>query len=55
MESMSTCGANRNRSTPSNLTPSTSAFAVRSSIVSRSMDGSASGEPLPTTPGQAAL
>ncbi len=52
--SMSTCGAKRNRSKPSNLTPSTSAAAVRSSIVSRSIGGSASG-PLPTTPGQAAL
>ena len=54
-ESISTCGANRKRSTPSKRTPSTSALAVRSSIVSRSMNGSASGEPLPTTPGQAAL
>ena len=39
-ESMLTCGANRNRSTPSNFTPSTSAAAVRSSIVSRSIGGS---------------
>src|SRR5947209_10088761 len=54
-ESMSTCGANRNRSTPSNLTPSTCALAVRSSMVSSSMNGSAPAEPLPTTPGQAAL
>jgi len=52
--SMSTCGAKRNRSTPSNFTPSTSAAAVRSSIVSRSMAGSEP-SPLPTTPGQAAL
>ena len=35
--SMLTCGSKRKRSTPSNLTPLTSAAAVRSSIVSRSM------------------
>ena len=52
--SMLTCGSNRNRSKPSNLTPSTSAAAVRSSIVSSGIGGSESG-PLPTTPGQAAL
>ena len=46
--------ANRNRSTPSNRTPSTSAAAVRSSMVSRSMGGSESG-PLPTSPGHMAL
>ena len=51
---MLTCGANRKRSTPSNLMPSTSAAAVRSSIVSRSMAGS-DPSPLPTTPGHAAL
>src|SRR6185436_14903501 len=51
---MLTCGSNRNRSTPSNLTPSTDASAVRSSIVSRSMGGSPSG-PLPTSPGHIAL
>jgi hypothetical protein len=54
LASMSTWGANRNRSTPSNFTPSTSAAAVRSSIVSRSIAGSEP-SPLPTTPGQAAL
>ena len=53
--SMLMCGSNRNRSTPSNLTPSTFAFAVRSSIVSRSMDGSAPGLPFPTRPGHMAL
>ncbi len=53
--SMETCGSNRNRSTPSNLTPLTSARAVRSSIVSRSMQGSAPGLPLPTSPGHMAL
>jgi hypothetical protein len=52
--SMSMCGANRKRSTPSNLTPSTSAAAVKSSMVSSSIGGSESG-PFPTTPGQAAL
>ena len=36
------------------LTPSTSAAAVRSSIVSRSIGGSESG-PLPTSPGHIAL
>jgi len=54
-ESMLICGSNKNKSNPSNLMPSTSAAAVRLSIVSRSMNGSASGAPLPTTPGQAAL
>ena len=54
LESMSMCGAKRNRSKPSKRTPSNSASAVRSSIVSRSIGGSAPG-PLPTTPGQAAL
>ena len=49
------CGSNRKISTPSNLTPSTSAAAVRSSIVSRSSEGSAPGEPLPTRPGHMAL
>ncbi len=44
-------GTGRSRRTS---TPSTSAAAVRSSIVSRSIGGSESG-PLPTTPGQAAL
>src|SRR5687768_13904142 len=53
-ESMSTCGSNRKRSTPSNRAPSTSAAAVRSSIVSRSIGGSESG-PLPTRPGHIAL
>ncbi len=46
--SMLTCGRNRKRSNPSNLTPSTSAAAVRSSIVSRSIGGSGA-FPLPTT------
>ena len=54
-ESMSTCGAQRKRSTPSNFAPFTSAAAVRSSISSRPMMGSAPGEPLPTTPGHVAL
>ncbi len=54
VESMFTCGSNRNRSTPSNFWPSTSAAAVRSSIVSRPIGGSLP-SPLPTTPGQAAL
>ena len=52
--SMLKCGEKRNRSKPSNFTPSTSAAAVRSSMVSRSIGGSESG-PLPTTPGQDAL
>ncbi len=57
VESISVCGSDRNKSTPSNLTPSTSAAAVRSSIVSRSMGGSAPGPspPLPTRPGHIAL
>ena len=55
VESMLTCGSKRNRSTPSNLTPLTSAFAVLSSIVSRSIGGSAPGPPLPTSPGHIAL
>ena len=53
--SMLTWGSKRNRSTPSNLTPLTSALAVRSSMVSRSMQGSAPGLPLPTKPGHMAL
>src|SRR5216117_4616795 len=53
--SMLTCGSKRNRSTPSNLTPSTDALAVKSSIVSRSIAGSAPGLPLPTRPGHIAL
>ena len=55
VESMLTCGSKRKRSTPSNLTPFTSAFAVWSSIVSRSIGGSAPGPPLPTRPGHIAL
>src|SRR3954452_23272626 len=51
---MLTWGSKRNRSTPSNLWPSTSAAAVRSSMVSSPIGGSLS-SPLPTTPGQAAL
>ena len=43
--SMLTCGSKRNRSTPSNATPLTDVFAVRSSIVSRSIGGSAPGFP----------
>ena len=50
LESMLTCGSKRKRSTPSNLTPLTSAAAVRSSMVSRSMDGSA---PAPCRRGRA--
>src|SRR5262249_49530546 len=53
--SMLVCGSKRNRSTPSKRMPSTSAFAVRSSMVSRSMQGSAPGLPLPTRPGHMAL
>jgi hypothetical protein len=52
--SMLMCGSKRKMSTPSNFTPLTSAFAVRSSMVSRSMAGSESG-PLPTRPGHMAL
>ena len=48
------CGSNRKRSNPSNLTPSISAFAVSSIMVSIEIGGSESG-PLPTTPGQEAL
>src|SRR5215813_3330966 len=55
LESMSVCGRDRKMSTPSKRWPSTSAAAVRSSIVSRSITGSASGPPLPTSPGQVAL
>ena len=55
VESMSTWGALRKRSTPSNRTPSTSAAAVQSSMVSRSMKGSSASGPFPTTPGQPAL
>src|ERR1041385_4073608 len=55
VESIETCGSNRKRSTPSNFWPSTSAFAVYSSIVSRSIAGSAPGLPLPTRPGHMAL
>src|SRR5579864_1253545 len=54
VESISVCGDARNKSTPLNLIPSTSAACVRSSIVSRSMGGSESG-PLPTSPGHMAL
>jgi len=54
LASMSTCGSNRKRSTPSKRTPFTLAAAVRSSIVSRSIGGSESG-PLPTSPGHIAL
>src|SRR5262245_55265111 len=53
--SMLMWGSYRKMSTPSNLMPSTSAAAVRSSIVSRSMVGSAPGLPLPTSPGHIAL
>src|SRR4051812_22112735 len=52
---MLTCGSNRNRSTPSNLVPFDEALAVISSIVSRSIGGSAPGPPLPTSPGHIAL
>src|SRR5215813_4950349 len=55
LESISVCGRERKMSIPSKRTPSTSAAAVRSSIVSRSITGSASGPPLPTSPGQVAL
>src|SRR5262245_57526474 len=55
LASMLTCGSKRNRSTPSNFVPSTFALAVRSSIVSRSIAGSAPGLPLPTRPGHIAL
>ncbi len=55
VESMLTCGSNRNRSTPSNRLPFDRAAAVRSSIVSRSIGGSAPGPPLPTRPGHIAL
>src|SRR5262245_34125877 len=55
LESISVCGRDRKMSTPSKRWPSTSAAAVRSSIVSRSITGSASGPPLPTSPGQVAL
>src|SRR5260370_3669944 len=54
-ESISTCGAKRKRSTPANFVPFTAAAAVRFSIVSRSINGSPPSDPLPTTPGQAAL
>ena len=54
-ESILTCGSKRKRSTPSNLTPLTLAAAVLSSIVSRSIGGSAPGPPLPTSPGHIAL
>ena len=53
-ESMSVCGSDRNRSTPSNPTPSTRAAAVRFSIVSKSIGGSEPG-PFPTSPGHIAL
>ena len=53
-ESISVCGRDRKRSTPSKRTPSTSAAAVRFSMVSRSMGGSESG-PFPTSPGHMAL
>jgi len=52
--SIEMCGSNRNRSIPSNFTPSTDAAAVMLIIVSRSIGGSESG-PFPTSPGQAAL
>src|SRR5271168_3355184 len=52
--SISVCGLERNRSTPSNLIPSTPAAWVRSSIVYRPIGGSESG-PLPTRPGHIAL
>ena len=55
LASMLTCGSKRNRSTPSNFRPSTAVLAVRSSIVSRSIVGSAPGLPLPTSPGHIAL
>ena len=48
------CADRQGKSTPSNLLPSTSAAAVRSSIVSRPIGGSESG-PLPTRPGHIAL
>src|SRR5213593_4319758 len=40
---------------PSKRMPLTDVLAVSSIIVSRSMNGSPSGDPLPTTPGQVAL
>src|SRR5262249_2641650 len=40
---------------PSKRMPATDALAVSSIIVSRSMNGSLPGAPLPTTPGQVAL
>src|SRR5690606_26137658 len=52
--SRSKCGSNTPISTPSNLTPSTSAAAVISNIVSNGITGSESG-PFPTMPGQVAL
>src|SRR5262249_19695910 len=54
-ESMSVCGSDRKMSTPSKRWPSTSATAVISSMVSKSITGSASGPPLPTRPGHVAL
>src|SRR5882724_3419178 len=53
--SMLMWGSKRKMSTPSNLTPLTEALAVKSSMVSRSMAGSAPGLPLPTRPGHMAL
>src|SRR5215472_13167008 len=50
-----TSGAKRKRSTPSKRMPSTSAAAVRLSMVSRSIAGSLPGPPLPTRPGHMAL
>src|SRR5690606_31066926 len=52
--SRSKCGSNTPISTPSNLTPSTSAAAVISNIVSNGITGSESG-PFPIMPGQVAL
>ncbi len=49
-DSMLVWGSARKRSTPSNFTPSIAAAAVKSSIVSRSIAGSAPGLPLPTRP-----
>ena len=51
--SIEVCGSTRNRSTPPNFTPSTSARWVMSSIVSRSIGGSLS-SPMPTRPGHMA-
>jgi hypothetical protein len=54
LASMLVCGSARNRSMPSNFTPSTSAAAVMSISAESAIGGSAS-PPLPTTPGHMAL